>query len=463
MNRSDLIFIIDDNENICLALQKVLGAEGYQTRWTTDPEEFLAQLHQNRVGCAMLDLKLKGCNGIDYLSKIREIDPHLPVIMITGYGDTKTAVEAMNRGAFHYLSKPLDNEELKALVANALTMRHLYWRLQDAERSQAGSGVDLEAEMGPSLAVRTLIQRIQAVAKTDVSVLLIGKTGTGKEFVARAIHQLSSRRGFPWVPIDCASLPESLIESELFGHEKGAFTGAHISRPGKLEQGAGGTLFLDELSNIPLTVQAKLLRFLETRTFERIGGRTPISVSVRIIAAANCQIHQLIEEGTFRQDLFHRLNEFPIELPLLRERTEDIPYLALRSLKEFEDQVGKSITGISKEAIAQLQCYHWPGNVRELRNAIKQSMVVASGRIEKSDLPDEIRHPTASAIHEEMVIPIRQELPLLQATEEAVSRIEKKLIMHALSKTNGRKGKAAQLLGIDEKTLYNKLKVYKIS
>lgn len=457
----DIIFIIDDEAELCLTLKKVLEAEGYQIRWTTNPEEFLPQLHHNRISCTLLDLKLGGASGIDYLRKIHEVDPHLPIIMITAYETVKTAVEAMKCGAFHYLSKPFNNEELRVLVAKAVTMRHLYWELQDF-KNKAANILDLELMMGHSNAVQMLIRQCHAVARTDLNVLLTGESGTGKELIAKGIHQLSDRKNGPWVPVDCASIPESLIESELFGHEKGAFTGAHTLLKGKLEEADGGTLFLDEISNIPINIQAKLLRFLETRTFERLGGRRAITISIRVIAATNRELPQLIKEGSFRQDLFHRLNEFPLQLPPLRERIEDIPYLSLKFLNEFQGQVGKTFSGISEEALETLQSYPWPGNVRELRNVIKRAMVVASGRIEKADLPEEIRNPIASGIHDEMVVPIRMGLPLFQATREAVRAVEKRLVWNALQRAEGRKGRAAQLLGIDEKTLYNKLKEYKL-
>lgn len=455
------IFVIDDEEQICLTLKKVLEAKGYQILWTTDPEKFLPQLQNNGFSCVLLDLKLSGASGIDYLVKIHEVDPHLPIIIMTAFEAVKTAVEAMKRGAFHYLPKPFDNEELKVLVAKAISMRHLYWELKNF-KEKAKDAVGLESYMGHSIAIQALDRQCHAVAQTDVNVLLTGESGTGKELVANYIHQLSRREGRPLVTVDCASIPESLVESELFGHEKGAFTGAHALQKGKLEQVEGGTLFLDELSNIPINIQAKLLRFLETRTFERLGGRSPLTVCIRVIAATNRELPQAIKAGVFRQDLFHRLNEFPIQLSPLRERPEDIPYLAMRFLHEFEDQIGKRLSGISDEAIERLERYPWPGNVRELRNVIKRAMAFASGKIESADLPNEVRNPVAAGIQKEIIIPVRADLPLRQAVKEAVSMVEKRLIGDVLQRTQGRKGKAVQLLGIDEKTLYNKLKEYGI-
>ncbi len=457
----DTIFIIDDEPQICRTLEKVLEAGGYQAEWTTDPEKFLPKLSNNRLSCLLLDLKLGGLSGIDYLEKFREIDPHLPIIMITAYDTVKTAVEAMKRGAFHYLPKPFDNEELKALVANAVQMRHLYWELQDF-KNKAGGEVNLELEMGHSREIQSLIQQVHAVAKTDVNVLLTGESGTGKELVAKAIHQIGPRKKGPFVPVDCASIPETLIESELFGHEKGVFTGAHALQKGKLEHADGGTLFLDEISNVSIRIQAKLLRFLETHTVERIGGKRSIKVDLRVIAATNRELPELIKAKSFREDLFHRLNTFPIGLPPLRERPEDIPYLSLKFLHESGPEIGKTILGISEEALVALKNFPWPGNVRELRNVIKRGMVAATHKIEKAHLPSEVKDPAAAQIQEEINLPIRLNLSLLQASKEAMGVVEKKLIQSALKRTEGRKGKAAELLKIDEKTLYNKLKEYKI-
>jgi DNA-binding NtrC family response regulator len=464
LNKTGSIAVIDDEQDLCLTLKKVLGAEGYSVYWTIDPEEFLPKIQSNPYNCVLLDLKLGAADGIDYLTKIREIDPHLPIIMITAYETVRTAVEAMKRGAFHYLSKPFDNDELKALVANATKMRQLYWEIQELKDKGRGE-FDLESQMGHSEAVRGLVRRCHAVAQTDVNVLLTGESGTGKELVAERIHRLSRRNGRPLVTVDCASIPESLIESELFGHEKGAFTGAHSLQKGKLERAQGGTLFLDEISNIPLNIQAKLLRFLETRTFERLGqgGGAGVHVSLRIIAATNRELPPLVEEGSFREDLFHRLNEFPIELPPLRERPEDIPYLSLKFLHEFEPVVNRKFSGLAPHALAALESYPWPGNVRELRNVIKQAMVVATGRIEKADLPKEISRPTQRMNSEEIRIPLRRDLPLLEAGKEAASLVEKELIQEVLKQVGGLKGRAAQMLRVDEKTLYNKIKEYKMS
>jgi len=457
----ETIFIIDDEEQVYVTLKKVLEPRGYRVLWTADPQEFLAQLPNNGISCVLLDLNLSRASGMDYLVNIHEIDPHLPIIIMTAFGTVKTAVEALKHGAFYFVSKPFDIEEVTVLLAKAVSVRHLYWELKDFKEKVKGAE-SLVLNMGHSIAIQALSRQCHAVAQTDVNVVLTGESGTGKELVANYIHQFSKRKGGRLVTVDCASIPESLVESELFGHEKGAFTGAHALQKGKLEQVEGGTLFLDELSNIPINIQAKLLRFMETRTFERLGGRSPLTVSIRVIAATNRELPQAIKAGVFRQDLFHRLNEFPIQLSPLRERPEDIPYLAMRFLHEFEGQIGKRLSGISDEALERLERYPWPGNVRELRNVIKRAMAFASGKIESADLPNEVRNPVAAGVQKEITIPIRADLPLRQAVKKAVSVVEKQLIWDALQRTQGRKSKAVQLLGIDEKTLYNKLKEYKI-
>jgi DNA-binding NtrC family response regulator len=458
----DTVYIIDDEEALCLTLKRVLESVGYKVLWTTNPQKLLPQLPNNKFSCILLDLKLGDDNlsGIDYLKKIHEFDPHLPVIMITAFETVKTAVEAMKLGSFHYLRKPFDNDELKALIAKAVEMRKLYWEVSYFKHKEETT--DLEILMGHSDVVQNLKKLSLMVAKTDINVLLTGESGSGKELLAQSIHRQSARKDKSIVVVDCASIPESLIESELWGHEKGAFTGAYNFQRGKLEEANEGTLFLDEIANIPFNVQAKLLRFLETRTFERLGGRNSITINTRIITATNRELPQLIKEGSFRDDLFYRLNEFPIHLPPLRERIEDIPYLSLKFIREFQNQVGKTVSDISDEAIKHLQFYHWPGNGRELRNIIKRAMVLCHEKIEKKDLAFEIIQSSTSQTNPEIKIAINPNLPLQEATKEITSTVEKKMIEDALRRSAGRKGKTAELLGIDEKTLYNKLKEYKI-
>jgi DNA-binding NtrC family response regulator len=456
------IFVIDDELDLCLTIKKILEQEGYSVDYSINAEQILQKIKTSDLSCILLDMKIGEQNGLNYIEKIKLVDPHLPIIMITAHDTTKTAVAAIKAGAFHYLAKPFDNEELKAIISQAIYVRNLYWELVSLQNKKTHE-IDLEAIMGHSKIILDLIKQSSMVANTDFNVLITGESGSGKELVANNIHQLSNRRENSWIAIDCATIPETLIESELFGHEKGAFTGAHVNRIGKIETADQGTLFLDEIGNISYNIQAKLLRFLETRTFERLGGRTKISVNVRIIAATNKDLPRLIKDGIFREDLYHRLNEFPVYVKPLRERTEDIPYLALKFLNEFSVQVGKTFTGIDTEVFEILKSYPWPGNVRELKNIIKRAMVMAHEKIYKVDLPNEIINPQNFKIYNEMVVVLEPNDSLAQNIKNITQDIEKKLIIEALQKVNGRKGKAAKALGIDEKTLYNKIQQYKIS
>jgi len=317
--------------------------------------------------------------------------------------------------------------------------------------------------MGTSEKIREVLQLVRSVAASDLSVLLLGESGTGKELVARTIHHLSKRAKGPLVTVDCAAIPETLIESELFGHEKGAYTGATSTEKGKFELADGGTLFLDEVGNIPAGVQSKLLRFLEVHEFERIGGKRPIKTCVRVIAATNADLARSSRDNLFRLDLLYRLNEFPIHLPPLRERREDIPLLCQRFLLQMGPETGKEVQEIAPEAMERLRVYDYPGNVRELRNIIKRAMVVStSGMIELVDLPKEVRNPEKRSFTPEIRVPISEGLTLFDASRQAVVQIERQLILEALLKSRGHHGKASTLLGVSPKTLYNKMKEYGI-
>jgi len=460
----DTILIIDDEEALCRSLEKILSREGLKVVWTTRSSGVEDLIHQNNPSAVLLDLKLADSDGLTILSRIRETDRELPVIILTAHDTVKTAVQAMKKGAFDYMAKPFDNEELKVVLAKAIEQRRLYKKIGEL-KGRLGDVSDLEGLMGTSQRIQEVIKAVRMVAATDVNVLLMGETGTGKELVANAIHRLSNRKNGPFVPVDCGSVPETLIESNLFGHEKGAFTGASATQKGKFETANGGTLFLDELGNIPLPVQSKLLRFLETRKFERLGSRKPIDTLVRIIAATNADLTKKSPgegNGGFRLDLFHRLNEFPILLPPLRERREDIPFLCQKFVVQLKGEVGKEVSGISSEALQKLVKYPFEGNVRELRNIIKRSMVMANGTIDVSDLPAEVRNPSRSATPRQISVPVDENLPLSQVSRQATEKIERELIVGALARTDGHHEKASRLLGITRKTLYNKMKEYGI-
>ena len=454
----ETILVIDDEEDLCRTLNKVLTKEGYRVLWTISASSGIDLVRSESPFCVLLDLKLGDTDGLTVLKEIREHDPHLPVIMLTAYDTVKTAVCAMKQGAFYYMAKPFDNEELKALIAKAVEHRQLHLQLHDL-KTHAGEAEELEGTMGSSPKIREVIQLAQSVAQSDVNVLLLGESGTGKELVAQMIHNLSDRAGGPFVRVDCAAIPETLIESELFGHEKGAYTGAASMQRGKFEIANGGTLLLDEIGNIPTNVQSKLLNVLERHEFERIGGSKTIKTSVRVIAATNSDLVKNSEKDLFRLDLLYRLNEFPINLPPLRERREDIPLLCTRFIRQLQPEVKKEIKEISTEALERLMEYHFPGNVRELRNIIKRAMVLSSnGCILFTDLPPEMRSREKRTFTQEIRVPISYGLPLMEVSREATIQIERQLILDALARTNGHQGKTAKLLGIGQKTLYNKMK-----
>lgn len=449
------ILVIDDDEDSCRLMQISLSERGYRVVWTTSGTAAGELIRKESPSCILLDLNLRDTDGLSVLNQIKGQDKNLPVIMLTGADDVVTAVEAMKRGAFHYMAKSAETDELLVILAKAIEQRDLYKQVEDM-RVRLGEVEDLEAFMGSSERIQKVIRLIRSVSATDVNVLLSGESGTGKELVARIIHHLSNRRDGPFVPIDCASIPETLIESELFGYEKGAFTGASEARKGKFEVANNGTLFLDEVPNIPSSVQAKLLRFLERHDFERIGGRTPIHTSVRIVAATNVDLSKTSKEGQFRLDLFFRLNEFPIHLPPLRKRREDIPFLCKKLMVQLQREVGREIAEISPEALEKLKYYEFPGNVRELRNILKRAMVVADKRIEINDLNQELWSM------EDLKVNLPPDLPLANVARDRAGQVEKQMIIDALKKTDGHREKAAQLLGITPRTLYNKIKLYEI-
>lgn len=453
----ETILIIDDEEDVCRMLNRLLTEKGRRVVWTTTAGSAIPLIQRESPSCVLLDRCLGDCDGLTVMSRIREWDDKLPVIMLTGYPTIETAVEAMKKGAFHYATKPFNREELTVLIEKAIEQRRLH-RLVMELQARVGEMGDLEASMGPSEKVREVIRLARSVAATEVNVLILGESGTGKELVARAIHRLSNRREGPFMAVDCAAIPETLIESELFGHEKGAFTGAASTVKGKFEMADGGTLFLDEIGNIPVSVQPKLLRFLESREIQRVGGRKLIRSSVRVIAATNADLARSSQEHLFRLDLFYRLNEFPICLPPLRERKDDIPFLCRRFLAQLGPEIGKEVSEIAPEALERLRRHAYPGNVRELRNILKRAMVTAGGCIELVDLPPEVRNPEKTKFTPEILLQVSSGLPFMEVARQASEQVERQLILEALQKTRGHQGKAADLLGITRRTLYNKIK-----
>jgi DNA-binding NtrC family response regulator len=404
--------------------------------------EALRAIQDRTYEVVLLDIKMPGMDGMELQEHIRRIDPQAAVIMITAFASVDTAVRALKQGAFDYVTKPVDPDELSHLVLRALEQR----RLRE-ENAQLRETIDetraVDKIVGKSPPMRKVMDLVAHVAKTDATVLILGESGTGKEVIARAIHAGSNRRYFPIVTVNCGALPEGLLESELFGHERGAFTGAQHRRRGKIEMADDGTLFLDEVGAIDPKMQVDLLRVLETKELTRVGGTRPIKVDFRVVCATNENLELAVKEGRFREDLYYRINVFTIDLPPLRARRLDIPALARYFLDRFARQMDKRITDISPEAMDLLTAYDWPGNVRELSNAVERAMVV--GRppvIRPEDLP--LRRP------------IRSEA----SVEESLAEMEKRHIAAVLERTDGNVTRAAEILKVDRVTVYNKIKKY---
>lgn len=459
------ILIVDDKEEVRNILGKILSHAGYQVDLVSTGAEGVEAVKAVLPDLVVLDLVLPDAEGLVVLEQLKKIEPSLPVIILTGHESIKSAVEAMKRGAFHYMTKPFDNEELIIVVENAMKSIRLEEEVDELRRQVRGK-YSFENIIGESKVMQKLTKLLRAVAATDVTVLIHGESGTGKELVARSLHNSSHRSDRRFTAIDCASLPETLIEAELFGHEKGAFTGAVRSRPGKFEITKGGTVFLDEIGNIPLSTQAKLLRVLEERRVEKLGGSKLTEIDVRILAATNANLEEATQKGLFREDLFHRLNEFPVHVPSLRERPEDIPLFIDHFVKEFNAEIGTKIKELSLGAKGLMMAYRWPGNVRELKNVIRRSMLLANnGTVLAKLLPKELRAmelESKPAENGEISLEPLLNLSLKEATQVAARQIEKTLIQKVLKEAAGRKGEAAQRLGIDEKTLYNKRREYNL-
>jgi DNA-binding NtrC family response regulator len=382
------VLVVDDEKNMRLSLRTLLEDEGYAVRTVESAEEGLTALGHDEFLMVITDARLGGMSGYEFLGKVRAQWPELPLLMITAYATPKLAVEAIKAGANDYLPKPFAPEELLQRVARC--GEHYRLLKENASlRARAGEACQLDQIVGECPKIRELRQLIQTVAPSDARVLILGESGTGKELVAGALHSLSQRNSAGYVPINCAAIPETLLESELFGHEKGAFTGALKQKPGRVEEADGGTIFLDEIADMSKPLQAKLLRFLEDGSFTRVGGAQELRVNVRLLAATNRDIIQAISQDEFREDLFHRLNVVQFRLPPLRERGEDVLLLAEHFLNAFGPALNKKIKTISRPARQKLMAHHWPGNVRELRNAIERALILENSReIQPESLPD---------------------------------------------------------------------------
>ncbi|MGQ9532166.1 MAG: sigma-54-dependent transcriptional regulator [Desulfotomaculales bacterium] len=444
------IVIIDDEEHMCWALERAMRQEGYQAFTATSGRKGLELVRREAPSLVILDLKMPEMDGLEVLRRLRKMNPKLPVIMITAYGTIQTAIEAMKLGAVDYITKPFDLDELKIVVRKALELSHL---ITEVAFLRAELAARYDRMVGESPAMQEVRRLIARVAGTDATVLITGESGTGKEVAALAIHQNSPRAKGPFIVVNCAALPEPLLESELFGHEKGAFTGAVARKQGRFELADGGTIFLDEIGEMPPAMQVKLLRVLQEKSFERVGGTETIKVDVRVIAATNRDLKAAIQEGKFREDLYYRLNVVPIRMPALRERKEDIPLLVEYFLQKFRPRYQAHT--ISPAAMELLRRYHWPGNIRELQNVIERAMIICQGEeILPEHLPPEIQaapRPAGGLI--------------VDFPDEGINleQLEKELIIKALEKTGGNQTRAAQLLGITRSTLIYRMQKHGIA
>ena len=451
------ILIVDDDKGICMILSDLMKKEGFETLTFYDGEKALKTIQSESPDLLLVDMMLPGMDGMEVLKRTRELDQELPVVFITAHADSRGAVKAIKAGAHDYLSKPFDNNEVIRVVHRALAERELKLKVRELSNQLKGSS-PLQEKMGPSDAVARLVSEVNRVAQSDFTVIIIGETGSGKEVVARAIYDTSSRSKGPFIPVDCGAIPETLLESELFGHERGAFTGAEIQKPGKFEVAQGGTIFLDEISNMPLGSQAKLLRVLQEKKVYRVGGTKPINVDVRLLVASNQDLHELALSGSFRRDLFYRLNEFTISIPPLRERKEDIPYLAKRFLDSANTELSKQIKGFSESAINVLFSYNWPGNVRQLRSIIRRASLLADDLITEKHLELKRVDVPGMAFTPKVQGAPWKNLSLKEILQQSITAVEREVLDQVLKQTGGNKAKAARLLQIDYKTIHEKVK-----
>lgn len=438
------LLIVDDNEESVRSLETAFQRAGYEVLSATGGLRAIEILGHAEIDVVVCDLRMPDASGMDVLSAAREVEPSPPVILLTAYGTVESAVEALKAGAFTYLTKPVNLSELRVQVAKAVELKRLKQENMTLRRevdARLGAGEII----GESPEMRALLENIRLIADTSATVLIEGESGTGKELVARAIHKNSRRAHQPFIPIHCAALSETLIESELFGHEKGAFTGATVRKPGLLELADGGTVFLDEISEVPMSTQVKLLRVLETKEFMRVGGLEPRKVDIRILAATNRNLAEEVEEGRFRADLYYRLNVVKIVLPPLRSRRSDIPVLIDHFLKLFATEHRRGDLRIEPAALDRLVEYHWPGNVRQLRNTVEMLVLFARGdTITVQDLPKELLQAPPARLEYEIGVPLDE--------------LERRAIVQTLQLTEGNRTRAAELLGISRRTLIRRIK-----
>jgi two-component system response regulator AtoC len=452
------ILIVDDDEASCELFAEVLEREGYRVDQVQTGADALARLREKLHDLLLVDVRMPGMTGLEVTRAVRKEYPCLPILVMTAFGSMETAVEAIHEGAFDFISKPMNFEELKKTVARALAQPKLQAsRREGSEELEEGD--QFGAVIGRSSAMVEVYKTIARVAPAKSTVLILGESGTGKELIARAIHEHSSRAAQPFVAVDCGALTETLLESELFGHVRGAFTGAVSNKKGVFEEAEGGTCFLDEINDINLNLQAKLLRVLQEHEVRRVGAPKSIKVDVRVVAATNKELEQLVSKGALREDLYYRLKVVSIYLPPIRERPEDIPSLAEHFLRRYSRDMGKPVTSISNEAMKLLCAYSWPGNVRELENVIDQAIALSrQPMLTPEDLPVEVREGKASGFSRRR----EQEEEFVFPGTPTMDEVKKRYLVHVLGLTQGNISRAAKILDMDRRSLYRMLVRYKI-
>jgi two-component system response regulator HydG len=452
MKTTDTILVVDDDRAHRTMLHTLLSGWGYEVNEADDGQTAIELVHARAFDLILMDVRMIHVSGLEALAEIRVYNPAIPIIIMTAYSSVETAVEALKKGAYDYLTKPLDFDELRLVMERAMD----HSQLKEENRilkETLGSQFDTRNIIGRSEAMIRLLETVAQVAPSEATVLITGESGAGKELIAGAVHFNSPRKDGPFVKMNCAAVTETLLESELFGHEKGAFTGAHRRKEGKFRQADGGSIFLDEVSEMSLSMQVKLLRVLQEREFPRVGGEDIVKVDVRVIAATNKELIQEIDAGRFREDLYYRLNVVTLNVPALRERSEDIPLLAGHFLTMFAEKNHKGLKGFSPQAMDRLLRYHWPGNVRELMNAVERAVVLSRYEyIDEEDLPFAIKNGLAG---DTASFP-----PRIAESGLLLEDMERETILKTLESTAGNKSEAARRLGITRKTLHKKLKKY---
>lgn len=463
------LLLIDDEPSIVMAFQTTLTSPHLKVLTAKTAAEGLATVKAQRPDAILIDVRLPDQSGLELYAQIREFDPRIPVVIITAFARTETAIEAMRLGAFEYLTKPVELGRLREVVEKALDLSRLN-RVPAVLESDNNEDGAADRIVGNSHVMQEVYKAIGRIAPQENTVLILGESGTGKELVARALYHYSRRSKLPFLAINCAALPESLLESELFGHERGAFTGADQRRIGKFEQVHGGTIFLDEIGDMSPATQAKALRLLQEQQFERVGGNVTISTDVRVIAATNQQLSELVAQGKFRQDLYYRLNGFTIELPPLRERKEDLALLTSHFINRFNREIGKSIRAVTEEVTEQLHHSDWPGNVREFQSVIRYAMVQATGEILTRDcLPPTFQtsvsqQPACSPVFN-LVEMVRAQLAAgkVDIYQDLMMEVDRRILSEVLSATSGNQTKTAEILGMARMTLRNRLRTLGLS